>query len=197
MLLVVMASIVFVGVGRNLANFLSESHPVVAHVLIVEGWMPDYALSEVAEIIARGRYSSVLTTGQPLDKGDMFSKFANGAEFAKAQLVFLGVDSDLIFAIPTPIVYRDRTWHMASAISKWLSKAGSLPDAINLVSIGTHARRSRLLYKDALGSDVEVGIISITNLSFDADAWWRTSAGAKTTIMELIAYLYARFLFSP
>lgn len=186
---------VFIGGGRKLAVFLSIHDPVMSNVLVVEGWMPDYALSHAVETINDGGYGKVLTTGVPLDKGSMFSDYRNGAEFAAARLVYLGSDIGLIAAVPAPQVYRDRTWHMASAVQNWLSENGGLPESINLISIGTHARRSRMLYQRALGSSVEVGVIVIETRSFDIDNWWKTSAGVKTTIMEFIAYLYARVNF--
>ena len=196
LVLLVVIGLVFVGGGRNLAIFLSPNDPVTSEILVVEGWMPDYALADIVGAINGGKYRKVLTTGLPLDKGGMFAQYANGAEFAAARLRHLGADIRLISAVAAPAVYRDRTWHMASAVRDWLNENDDFPKAINLVSIGTHARRSRMLYQRALGPDVKVGVIPVETRSFDINNWWKTSAGVKTTIMELIAYIYAKLNFS-
>ena len=189
LVLLVVIGFVFVGGGRNLAIFLSPNDPVLSDILVVEGWMPDYALSETVEAINGGKYRKVLTTGLPLAKGSMFAEYTDGAEFAAARLRYLGADIRLITAVAAPAVYRDRTWHMASAVRDWLNENEDSPKAINVVSIGTHARRSRMLYQRVLGPNVKVGVIPVTTRSFDINNWWKTSAGVKTTIMELIAYI--------
>lgn len=196
LVLLVLIGAIFFGGGRNVAIFLSLNDPVTAEILVVEGWMPDYALADTVEAINGGKYRKVLTTGLPLDKGSMFSEYTDGAEFAAARLRHLGADMRLISAVAAPVAYRDRTWHMASAVRDWLNENEDFPEAINLVSISTHARRSRMLYQRALGSNVKVGVISVETRSFDIKNWWKTSAGVKTTIMELISYLYAKLNFS-
>jgi hypothetical protein len=65
------------------------------------------------------------------------------------------------------------------------------------VTIGPHARRSRLLNQKAFDSRVKIGVIALTNPEYDADHWWRYSEGVKETLSESAAYLYSRFLFSP
>ena len=146
----ILIGFVFIGGGRNLAVFLSTHDPVMSDILVVEGWVPDYALIDTVEAINGGGYKRVLTTGGPLDYGSMFSEYSSGAEFAAARLKYLGADVSLIVAVPAIQVYRDRTWHMASAVRRWMNENGGLPEAVNLVSIGTHARRSRMLYQRAL-----------------------------------------------
>ena len=44
---------------------------------------------------------------------------------------------------------------------------------------------------------MKVGVIALPNVQYEADHWWRYSEGVKETLGEAIAYLYARFLFSP
>jgi uncharacterized SAM-binding protein YcdF (DUF218 family) len=101
----------------------------------------------------------------------------------------------MIIAIPAPPVIRDRTYASAVALKDWLKKAPFPIKGINLVSLGTHARRSRLLFEKALGSGITVGIIAIPDVRYDPQAWWKSSLGVRLTLDELIAYLYARFFF--
>jgi len=66
-----------------------------------------------------------------------------------------------------------------------------------LVSMGPHARRSRLLFAKAFSPEVRVGIISLEERDFDPAHWWTSSQGFRTVVDELIAYSYARLLFRP
>jgi len=63
------------------------------------------------------------------------------------------------------------------------------------VTEGTHARRTRLLFKRALGPDVAVGVIAIPSPDFDAKHWWQYSQGVEEVVQEGIGYLYARCFF--
>jgi len=60
-----------------------------------------------------------------------------------------------------------------------------------------HARRTRLLFEEALGKSITVGIIAVPNPDYDARRWWRYSDGVREVIGESIAYIYARFFFYP
>jgi len=68
---------------------------------------------------------------------------------------------------------------------------------LNLVTLGPHARRSWLLYQEAFGDDVKIGVIPLENRSYDPSRWWCSSEGFRDVISEAIAWFYARFLFHP
>ena len=65
----------------------------------------------------------------------------------------------------------------------------------NLMTLGAHARRSRLLFEEAFDGKASVGIISITNREYDPRHWWKYSEGVREVIGESVAYVYARFFF--
>ena len=69
--------------------------------------------------------------------------------------------------------------------------------SLNIVTEGAHARRTRLLFERALGRDVNVGVISVPSLDFDAKRWWYYSEGLEDVVQEGISYLYAKFFFHP
>ncbi len=69
--------------------------------------------------------------------------------------------------------------------------------SLNLMTMSDHSRRSRLLFRKALGRDYHVGIISIESQDYDPNRWWKSSEGVRTVVGEIIAYGYARFLFWP
>jgi hypothetical protein len=77
-------------------------------------------------------------------------------------------------------------------LKNWLGSHAVMETNFNVVSLGPHSRRSRLLFVKALGKDYKVGIIAIENQEYDARQWWASSAGVRTILDESIAYLYAR-----
>jgi hypothetical protein len=109
----------------------------------------------------------------------------------------LGAPAESVHAVPSNVVNRDRTYNMADALKAELGREGVSAAKINIISLGPHSRRSRLLYKFAFGPQTQVGMIGITQQEFDPDHWWRNSEGFRTVIGECLAYLYARFVFHP
>ena len=63
--------------------------------------------------------------------------------------------------------------------------------------MGPHARRTRLLFQEAFGSKVAVGVIAVPDDAYDPRHWWRSSEGVRDVVGEAIAYVYARFFFYP
>jgi uncharacterized SAM-binding protein YcdF (DUF218 family) len=83
------------------------------------------------------------------------------------------------------------------ALGKWFDQHQLQVRGINLVTEGAHARRSRLLFQEALGEDIKVGVIAVPSPDFDPKRWWRYSEGVEDVVDEGIGYLYAKFLFYP
>jgi len=68
---------------------------------------------------------------------------------------------------------------------------------VNVYSLGAHARRSRLLFRKAIGASIRVGIIAHPDETYDSSEWWANADGFTETLCEGLAYLYARVLFEP
>jgi hypothetical protein len=175
--------------------FLAVNHPIKSEIMVVEGWMPDSALEQALREFNQRHCRLMLVTGGPLEQGHMLARYNNFAELAAAILEQLGLDRRKIRVIPTPNVIRDRTYASAIALKDWLKQAPLPIKDINLVSLGPHARRSRLLFAKALGPGIAVGIIAIPDPRYDPRVWFRSSLGVRRTLDEMIAYFYARFLF--
>jgi len=185
----------FVGV-RGVHDFLAVNAPVKTRVLVLEGWVPRYALTGyVARVF--GDYDKIYTTGGPT-LADRTSRNDSDtfASVAQSRLVRAGVPGGMIQYVPGWEVRRDRTYAAAMSLRKWAETNRVELMAFNLVTLGPHARRSRLLYAKAF-PDAKIGIIPLTNAEYDAAHWWRYSEGVKETMAESVAYLYSRFLFSP
>jgi hypothetical protein len=177
--------------------FLAVNDPVRGGILVVEGWLPDYALDAAITEFGRNHYSKVFVTGVPLEEGAPLLEYRNFAELGAAILVRLGLPANVVQAVPSPRVRRDRTYACAVALKNWLDENGVGETNVNVISIGAHARRSRLLFRKALGNKYKVGVLCIETRSYDPKRWWKSSEGVRGVTSETIAYGYARLLFRP
>jgi hypothetical protein len=181
----------------GLPPFLSVNAPVDSSLLIVEGWLPDYALKTTIEMFHNGHYQKLYVTGVPIEEGAPLSEYHSLAELGAAVIIHQGMETNLVQAVPAPEVLRNRTYASAMALKRWFDQHGIVPGSMNIISMGPHARRTRLLYQMAFGAQTRVGIIPLPDRSFKDRSWWKTSEGLKETITEFVAYIYARFFFSP
>ena len=106
-----------------------------------------------------------------------------------------GLDTNTVVAVPAPAVRADRTFTSARALRDFLSKQKSGVRRINVVTVGAHSRRTRLLYEKAMGDDWQIGMIAVPDESYDLRSWYRSSNGVRNILDETIAYVYARFFF--
>jgi hypothetical protein len=195
--------VIFVGVivggayaVRSVQPFLGMNEPIHGEILVIEGWVADYALEKAIKIYHGGRYRKIVTTGVEIEKGFLLSRYKTEAELAAVRLRELGISDSEVVAVPAPPEIRiDRTSESARAFAAWLSTAGGRADSIDIFTLGAHARRSRLLFARALGDSVHIGIMSCEDRRYDPEAWWTTSVGFREVTSELIAYLYVRAKF--
>lgn len=134
-------------------------------------------------------------TGGPLDKGTPFAEYGTYAELTAKTLERMGFDPKVLHAVPARAVRKDRTYASAVALKTWLREHDTAASRINILTVGVHARRTRLLFQQAFGSDVRIGIVSMDEETFDPKRWWRSSQGFRSVMDEAIAFFYARFLF--
>jgi hypothetical protein len=193
-LALVFGAVAYVGI-RGAYPFLAVNDPRPGGVLVVEGWAADYALEAAVSDFKQFSYEKVYVTGGPIEYGAPLSSYKTYADLGTATLLALGLNSNAVQAVPAPRVKRDRTYACAVALKKWMDEHGVQLTRINLVTVGPHARRSRLLFQKAFGNDMPIGVVAIAEPNYDARHWWRSSLGFRSVTDEAIAYLYARFLF--
>ncbi len=189
--LCVIASIVFAIL--NVHSFLAKNSPVEANVLVVEGWLPDYAIQAAIAEFRKGSYCKLITIGGPLPRGFYLSQYKTFAELSAATLVALGFDTEKLVAVSEPYAAKNRTYGSAMELSQWLSTSNLQVKSLNLYTLGTHARRSWIVFKKVFAPEITVGIIAVEPLGYQPKSWWKSSEGIRTVISELIAYLYVRF----
>ena len=178
--------------------FLAVTQRTNSDELVMEGWIPFYAVHAAAREFASGSYRQILTTGGPISgMGGYTNDYNTSASLGAGRLKADGVPSEVVQMVPSRVSERDRTYSSALALRHWLDQQTKKVKAINVVTADTHARRTRLLFQRALGNNISVGIIAVPNPDYDARHWWRYSEGVKDVITEAVAYLYARLFFWP
>jgi DUF218 domain len=192
---VVLISVV---VFRSVYPFLAITHRVDARVLVVEGWIHDYAIRAALKEFQTNHYEQVFTTGGPvLGMGGYINDFCTSASVGADLLRKNGLPNGLVQMVPSRVMDRDRTYSSAVALRNWFRDHNVAVSGIDVVTEDVHARRTRLLFQKALGDKVAVGVVAIPNPDYDARRWWRYSEGLKDVLSEAATYLYARLLFYP
>jgi hypothetical protein len=177
--------------------FLAVTDRVETKYLVVEGWIPNYAIEEsIAEFKSRP-YVKIFTVGANPLSGVNLEEKDSVAQSAFARMKWMGLNPDLIQPVPAHVKYRNRTYESALALRKWIVENHEPVTSFNLVTVGPHARRSRLLFEKAFAGQAQVGIISVENREYDPKRWWKYSEGVKELIGEGVGYVYARFIFHP
>jgi uncharacterized SAM-binding protein YcdF (DUF218 family) len=178
--------------------FLAVTYRVKANDLIVEGWIHKYGILAAAREFRNGSYQHVFTTGGPVEgNGGYVNDYQTSASVGADLLGKAGVPNASLTIVPSHVLGRDRTYYAAVALRDWFRQRHMPVHSINVLTEDCHARRTRLLYEEALGKDVSVGIISVHNPDYDARHWWRSSDGVREVVSESIAYIYAKFFFWP
>jgi hypothetical protein len=182
---------------NSIYPFLAVNAPIPSSILVVEGWLPDYALEQAKNEFDRHNYRLIVATGKRISRGLYLSRYRTYADLSAATLKRLGMKGQSVVAVPIDFAAKDRTYECAVAVRDWLAGSGLSATSINVFTLGPHARRSRLLFKKALGDTVAVGVIAAEDLDYDPHSWWRSSEGVKSIIEESVGYFYAGFFFYP
>lgn len=179
--------------ARQAGNFLALNEPAGGEYLVVEGWMPAYTYQAAAELWNTGRYQRVITVRAVPDDavpGPGVTEYSSMGSLVRA-----GIPRESIVEATGSGVQQDRTFHSAMKVRRWFEDGNITRARLDVLTLGPHARRSRLLFRKALGEGFEVGVIAVADRRFDSAHWWRTSEGVRSVLGEFIAYLYARFFF--
>jgi uncharacterized SAM-binding protein YcdF (DUF218 family) len=180
---------------KGVQPFLAVNAPRPNGVLVIEGWAPDVAMEAAARELRESNQEKIYVTGGPIEQGGPLAEYKTFAELGSAVLIKLGVSSNAVQAVPAPSVPQDRTYTSAVALRQWWEAHGLGPTNVNLITVGAHARRSRLMFEKALGEKVTVGVWALPVNDYDPEHWWRSSQGFRVVMGEALAYGYARVFF--
>ncbi len=182
----------------NIYPFLAQTRREDTKVLVVEGWVREYAIRAAVTEFQTGHYDKVYTTGGPIaGSGGYSNDFNTSASVGAELLVKDGLPDDVVQMVPSHVSGRDRTYSSALKLREYFQTNGVSVKSINVLTEGPHARRTRMLFQLAFGSEVTVGIIAVPDPDFEPGRWWHYSEGVREVIGESIAWLYAAFVFHP
>jgi hypothetical protein len=196
LLIVGLLALVVLGGAVATVPFLAPVRPMHQGILVVEGWLPDYALQEAKTVFETHSYRALVLTGVPVDQGYFLTEEKNYAQLATKALQHLGMKKDVLVPVACPEMPRNRTYATARKVKDWLETT-SMGDSVDIFTLGVHARRTWLLYRMALGKKYHTGVIAGRDNRFDGRRWWTSSSGFRTVTSEMIAYLYAKLCFLP
>jgi len=60
-----------------------------------------------------------------------------------------------------------------------------------LVTSSYHSRRARYVFRDVLGSEMDIRVAPAVDVSFDPHSWWQAREGRKLFLRESLAWLLA------
>lgn len=165
-------------------SFLSVTDKLPAEILVVEGWIGSEGIQSAALEFQRGRYQYVVAAGGfPLAR---FGPQPSYAESAGYQLMKLGVPADKVIVAISKTTARQRTFESAAAVWLVLRSKEIRPNAINVLTLGAHARRSRSVFSKVYGSDTHIGVISWIPVEYGTAYWWNSSERTKDLIAETV-----------
>jgi predicted TIM-barrel fold metal-dependent hydrolase len=184
------------GIAPHLYGATAAGRPLDdAEYLVAEGWLKDHHAAATVDAFLAGEYCALIATGGAIEVGTPFTVDRDWAHFMVARLAALGVPADRMIAVAAAKTRRDRTYASAQALRRHFDEHGVAGARINLVTVGTHARRSALLFRRALGRGFDVGVIVLPD-EFGAGDWWQSSEGFRSVVYEWLAWLYTlAFLF--
>lgn len=178
----------------GLHPFLALNKPIDAKVMVIEGWIPETSLQLAVKIFKSQNYEMILTNGGRIGRKNASNRLSTYAERCKYKLVCMGIDEKLIIAIPTATIHRSRTYSYAQSTVAWIRQNRATTKAINIFTLGTHARKSYVLYRKATRKKMDVGIISAPPVDYNPLYWYLSNIGIGFVFKNLMGYLQAMTL---
>lgn len=196
-LVAVVVIVAAAGTLRGLFPFLAISCPRREGIMVVEGWIHVNAIPQVAREYAASHYRHLVVVNAVYDTGNKWVSGRYQGEYLTNALTQLGVPPEGLALVTCNVVHKDRTYHSALAVKKWMQQQDVPAKSFDIVTLGPHARRSRILFKRAFGPDANIGVIALDEHGYDPVHWWRSSEGVREVLFEGVAYLYVRLFFNP
>jgi uncharacterized SAM-binding protein YcdF (DUF218 family) len=197
LLIIILITGAFFAFLATLYPFLATNKTPHQGVMIVEGWIHDFALDEAVMMYRAGNYSKIVCTGTPIETGSYIQQYTSYPEMTAARLLKMGIPEDQIVVTIADDNKKDRTYMAAVALREGIMAYNISELQMHLVTVGPHGRRSRMLFQKALGKDYRIGVTCLEDSSYDAQDWYRCSEGVRSVMGEFIAYMYARLFFHP
>ncbi len=202
LLLIFFSGIIFLPVINKVSDHLSKTSRVDANILLVEGWLTSYEIEMAYKEFNKNGYTYIITSGLKLPedttrntyiRDKIINNYNSEAESARKRFLAMGIDSSKIVAIPAHRVKINKTLTSALAVREWLKTTKVDVKGINIVSSGTHASRTWMIYHKVLDKKYNLGIISLPD--------YRANHSRKNrvlkTLRESFKIVYYWFILLP
>jgi uncharacterized SAM-binding protein YcdF (DUF218 family) len=176
-------------------SFLAPTQRIPAQILVVEGWIGPRGIAAAKTEFDSHNYQLIVISGGIATPEGWDPGGWSYAERAKAELVRLGIPAEKIVLSGNGNPNRQRTYLSAVTVVRTLENLNIEPSSVNIFTLGTHARRSYLVYRKAFGPRTPVGIIS-WEAPNPAVAWWHSSERAQQLMIQSVGYFYEFFFNS-
>jgi hypothetical protein len=175
--------------------FLSSTHRLPAKVLVVEGWIGYDGIRAAASEFKQHGYEYVVSTGGLTSERWDEDRFSY-AEMTRNELLRSGVANEKILLAAASDTDRQRTYESAVAVWRTFQSRNLKPIAMNVFTLGPHARRSRLVFDKVCGPAIQVGIVDWAPSNYSGKPWWQSSDRAKEFLTETAGYVFEVLLNS-
>ncbi len=176
----------FFHVGRWL--IVEDPLQNAAAIAVLSGRMPNRAL-EAAKVYKQGYAPQVWLT-HSTEPGATLAKLSvpyQGEDvYDKLILIHEGVPESAIHVLDPPIV---NTADEMAAIGQALSRAN--PRRVILVTSKVHTRRTHTLWNQLSAANGDAIVHGVSDDTFDADHWWRSTSDALDVVREVLGLLNA------
>lgn len=167
--------------------FLSQTRRESAEVLVVESWIGMPGVAAAKQEFESAPYQVLISAGA-LTNHRWGTQRWNFATLGRDYLLRRGFPAEKVWEAPARATAAQRTYESALAVKRALTERNLQPTAVNVVTLGAHARRSRLIFARVLGPDIKVGVISWRPQAENALRWWQSSERAEDFLKESVAY---------
>jgi len=153
----------------------------------------------IKEVILNGNVSvpflnnSIYDISELDNRNRIINNMNSNSELTAKRLLSMGVDSSKVIAIPGRKVMINRTLTSALAVRDWLKGSSIDVRGINIVSYGSHSRRTWMTFDRVLDKPVDVGVIALPDKRYTGP----DGVAYMKTLRETIAYLYYSLILVP
>lgn len=196
LILIAILGLAFLSI-RGLYPFLAVNDPVPGGIIVIEGWIHDISVEQTVNKLDAAHDRDVFIVCALRASGSEREPSRGQSEYIMEKLRRSGLSGERLHLVFCEVSNKDRTYHSAVALKNRLQEREIPVDSLNVITVGPHARRSRLMFQKAFGDKVTVGVIPTEDPDYDPAHWWRSSDGVGEVLFQCFAYMYAKFFFHP
>jgi DUF218 domain len=170
-------------------SYLSATRRVPADILVVEGWIGRKGIRAAVHEFERGGYRYIVASGG-LTSGRWEDEPSSYAEMAAKEMIRSGVPKERLVVATSENTESHRTFESAVAVWRALRDAGIKSRALDVFTIGPHARRSATVFGKVNSDGAKVGVIGWLPPEYKTEPWWRSSERSRELLDETVGYIY-------